>query len=200
MGCDRVRIPAQQLRPPYRQPNSRPVSSVSPGSGPFLFSGGRKGASRDGTQNVRQPVPLLRPRISWCITSTRPRGVGTVTIGERLRSALPGTSKNLDRATFSREAPCQHAKRPRGARTPEARRRELTASHGVTLRHGSSVESRRRRDSRHDSRRPIRHRGRTPAPEADLPLIPCSRSVSCRLQSPSDRPWPEWDCDRGGRI
>ena len=49
--------------------------------------------TRRASQNLCQPLRFPRPRLSWCITSTAPRGVCTVTTSERLRSALPaGTS------------------------------------------------------------------------------------------------------------
>ena len=41
------------------------------------------------SQNHVQELLRLRPRISWRSTSTSPRGVATVTVSDRLRTALP---------------------------------------------------------------------------------------------------------------
>jgi hypothetical protein len=41
------------------------------------------------SQNHVQELPRLRLRISWRATSTSPRGVTTVTVSDRLRTALP---------------------------------------------------------------------------------------------------------------
>jgi hypothetical protein len=68
-----------------RRQQCRPADRFARGGGLRPVVRARAGAS----QNLCQPLRLPRPRISWCMTSTRPRGVVTLTISERLRGALP---------------------------------------------------------------------------------------------------------------
>ena len=109
--------PRRRIRPAHPpgmgsgRSSFRSASAAATLNQPGVLPAGRRIASRGvvacaqpglprrrASQNLCQPPRFRRPRLSWCITSTAPRGVCTVTTSERLRSALPaGTSWRLRR-------------------------------------------------------------------------------------------------------